>query len=736
MIDSLSIDQVASYRSSAQVLLNLKPINYIYGANGAGKTTISRLLADEESYHTCRVGWINGVKLRTMVYNRDYVDRNFTQPDSLKGIFTLGEGHIEVQSRITILTSEIEQLQEDVKQLKGTLEGEDGDSGKKAELLALENELKETCWKQKQTHEGHFKDAFKGFMTKELFKEQVLAQHANNTSTDEALDVLKSRSEIIFGSAPTMIPLHVPLATTDLIAAESEGVLLKSVVGKEDVDIATLIHKLDNSDWIKQGRDYFDETTRVCPFCQQVAMETLSASLNEYFDESFTTDTKAIDAIIRQYATAAEALRNNLVTASSTMCKYLDRDLFKAEADLLLERVANNQKILSEKKKEPSRKITLSSIEDLSSSVGNMIDTANQEIRRHNSAITNLPTEKRTLTAQIWKYIVAIELKDAITDHSRKKTGLLAAINSLERQISEKQQACRLKVIELKGLERQVITIRPTIDGINALLVAYGFRSFKLDTTTDGKAYRLVRENGEDAKATLSEGEKTFITFLYFYHFLKGSDSESEVTDNRVVVIDDPVSSLDSDVLTIVSGLIRSIFAEIRAGSTAIRQIFVLTHNVYFHKQITFHKNRSAGTRFCEETFWLVRKCDGKNSVIEYHERNPVSTTYEMLWEEVRNPTRNIRTMQNTLRRILEYYFRVFGGFNDEKLIAQLEPADRMAATSLFSWAHEGSHYAGDDLHIAMDHEQVDKYLDVFKKIFEKNGHGEHYCMMARTKSE
>ncbi|MFD2879946.1 AAA family ATPase [Paenibacillus rhizoplanae] len=60
---------------------------------------------------------------------------------------------------------------------------------------------------------------------------------------------------------------------------------------------------------------------------------------------------------------------------------------------------------------------------------------------------------------------------------------------------------------------------------------------------------KIVREDGKDAKDTLSEGEKTFITFLYFYQLLKGSNDISEIMTDKVVVIDDPISILDSSVL-------------------------------------------------------------------------------------------------------------------------------------------------------------------------------------------
>ena len=65
---------------------------------------------------------------------------------------------------------------------------------------------------------------------------------------------------------------------------------------------------------------------------------------------------------------------------------------------------------------------------------------------------------------------------------------------------------------------------------------------------------------------------RNFVSFLYFYHLLKGSWSESGVTTDRVVVIDDPVSSLDADVLFIVSTLIRALYRDGHASRHQSRQ--------------------------------------------------------------------------------------------------------------------------------------------------------------------
>ena len=256
----------------------------------------------------------------------------------------------------------------------------------------------------------------------------------------------------------------------------------------------------------------------------------------------------------------------------------------------------------------------------------------------------------------------------------------------------------------------------------------FGFQGFQLAKAASGTSYRLVRTDGSDARATLSEGEKNFVTFLYFYHLLKGSESASGMTTDRIVVFDDPVSSLDSDILFIVSNLIKGLIGDVRQGHGHIKQVFVLTHNVYFHKEVTFNPKRS-GTAMREETFWVIRKL-GQISKIEGHSDNPVKTCYELLWAEVQRQDRSNLTIQNTLRRILESYFKILGGIDPDEICAKFDGNDKLVCKSLLSWVNDGSHFASDDIFVSTGGATVERYLKVFRAVFEKQDHMAHYKMM------
>jgi len=313
--------------------------------------------------------------------------------------------------------------------------------------------------------------------------------------------------------------------------------------------------------------------------------------------------------------------------------------------------------------------------------------------------------------------------------YSADRIALEKAAAGLESGITSKQAQLATVSAELRDLERSVTSVQPTVNAINGLLASFGFSGFKLKTAGErDHLYEIVRDDGNNAIATLSEGEKSFVSFLYFYHLVRGSVSETGVSSERVVVFDDPVSSLDSDVLFIVSALIKRVLKEACEARGQVRQVFLLTHNVYFHKEVSFDSSRGTECR-AHETFWIVRKVDGVSKIVGY-KYNPIKTSYELLWADVRDPTRSHMTIQNTLRRIIENYFKILGNVDTDTIVARFQGKDQQVCASLFSWVNDGSHSAHDDLYVSVDDGVVARYLDVFRRIFDKTGHLAHYEMM------
>jgi len=729
MIESLSISTVATYAETPEVMNGLKSVNFLFGSNGAGKTTIGRLIADPTGFPQCSVSWKGGTPLQTLVYNRDFVERNFKPSEDLKGVFTLGEEQVEVLERIAELKLARDALSKKIENWKEALEGKDGEGGKRGEVATLDAAFKEKCWAQKVKHDGRFQKAFEGVRNNsEKFKDRVL-ENVASAAEILPLDDLSKRADAVFGKTP-VAEKNIPTVDADtLLSHESDPILKRKVVGKEDVDIAAMINRLGNSDWVKEGKFFFDKNDDVCPFCQQNTKESFSRSLEEYFDETFVGEMKKIEELSFNYGLASDGLRKKLAEIVNVPNRFLDSEKLGVEIKILEGKLAINNQIIYEKKKEPSNPVELDSIRGVVGAIGSIIASANILITDHNRMVQNLSSERQKLTTQVWRFVVE-EIRSDITAYQTARGNLEKAINGLSEQIGHAVQDRATKIKEIRELERNTTSVQPTIDAINQLLMSFGFHGFSIANVAGTTSYRLVRSDGAEAMRTLSEGEKSFVTFLYFFQLIKGSETESGITTDRVVVFDDPVSSLDSDILFIVGSLIKGVFSEIREGKGHVKQVFVLTHNVYFHKEITFNPSRRQGKAMADETFWVVRKANHL-SKLESYPANPIKTSYELLWAEVRRPDRSNLTIQNTLRRILENYFKILGGVDPDAICAAFEGREKMICKSLFSWVNDGSHFAHDDIFVS-DGATTEVYLEVFKSIFSKLKHDAHYQMMMR----
>lgn len=494
------------------------------------------------------------------------------------------------------------------------------------------------------------------------------------------------------------------------------------------MDIAALIETLGNSDWVQQGRAYFDELHDQCPFCQQKTTAAFRKSLEEYFDESYINDLAAIDNLRSDYATQSTELLNAYRASAVTDSGFLDLEAFDKDfATLRLALEANAAKI-EDKKKEPSAAATLTDTAPLFAAVNAHIDAANAKVKENNDTLANLDARKRELKDQVWRRLLE-DTKATYDKYKSEEKNLDRAINGLFTKINEQTAELKAKEDEIEENENKITSIKSTIEEINKLLKSFGFVNFHLVESTYDGFYEVKRPGGEDAKGSLSEGEKSFITFLYFYYHVKGSFSSSGANSNRIVVFDDPVSSLDADILFIVSNLIKGIVNEMRNGADVIKQVFILTHNIYFHKEITFDKRRSGANAMSDETFWIIRKHYTRSELIRSYE-NPIKSSYELLWRELRQDPPSDVVIQNVMRRILEHYFKFLGGINFEEIIKYFEGQEKMICGSLFTWLNDGSHLVNDDLFVSCDPGQVERYLEVFQRIFEVSGHEGHYKMM------
>lgn len=734
MITSLSLKNVASYDAGGINLTSLKKINFIYGANGSGKTTITKLVSSHAGpgFENCGIIWENGQRLKALVYNKEFRDANFGK-GKIDGVFTLGKASKKQ-------TDEIEEKEVIRKDLvdKGKQKAE---TKKKFEEEKAENEssFREIIWVEiYKKHENDFKDAFMGSIaSKDRFKSKVIEEFENNKNPLATIDVLKERAETIFGRAPLpMTRLSLP-ASARLDEIENNTIWNKKIIGEADVDIARLIQKLNINDWVNEGKNYLRDDN-ICPFCQSSTITVgFRKQLSEYFDEAFLADTALVSGLAEEYTQFSSNLINQLQQIESTErgnnLTKLPLEKFSAYLQTFVSLCRSNEELLSNKIKEPSRSIDLTSTSEQTQLIMNLLEIANREIDGHNRIVSNYLDEKSRLIKDIWRFMTDAH-KVIIRPHIDKQTNADKAIAGVEAYLQKQREQLKETDRELKELRKTVTGVEASIVEINHTLTAFGFHNFSIvPFKAELNKYQIQRENGTVADATMSEGEITFITFLYFLQLVKGSVSEADIAEDRILVIDDPISSLDSNVLFIVSSLLKQIIRKItqRDIPCNVKQLILLTHNVYFHKEVSFVESRLSQSN-SDRSFWILRKNHNVSKIQACGHENPISNSYELLWKELRNRDHNSDiTLQNTMRRIIENYFKILGHMGDEQLTEKFEdPGEQQVCRSLLCWINDGSHSIPDDLYLEQPDDTIDRYLDVFQKIFKHTRHQAHYDMM------
>lgn len=732
MLHSININNVACYNSTGVQVEELKKINFIYGANGSGKTTISNYLYDTDNpeFNNCSINWSNNQPLEVLVYNKKFRDNNFSS-GNIAGVFTLGQATVEDLELIENKKEQISDLSTQKNQKNETL------TQQNTTLEDLTTRFTQECWNIYLKYKDDFKQALTGSLgSKQTFRDKLLNEKENNSSELLSFEDLKNKANTLLGETPLRIN-RIPLINSEQInRIESHEIWKKIIVGGADVDIARLIGELGNSDWISEGLQYIQNDKDTCPFCQQSTInEDFRRQISEFFNNSFSEDKNTIKTQLDSYNSLSENILNTLDQIetservnSSTM---LDIEAFSTHLRALHSQFSENKALIQEKFERASHVIELRDTRTELESLQKEIEKANLQITQHNSLVDNFDNESNNLRNSIWRFFVE-ESNDTILSYERQKSGLARGIQALSTQIetlSEEITTLETKIIELN---QNVTSVQPPIDEINNTLISYGFTNFEIVPSPDiENHYVIKRENGVLAHETLSEGEVTFITFLYFVQLTKGGLDQDSVTNNRVLIIDDPISSLDSNVLYIVSTIIKDIIKSIKEDSNnSIKQLLLLTHNVYFHKEVAFRCNGDTNINF-----WILRKNQNVTSIQNYEQKNPIESSYELLWREIKEWRNNSGvTLQNTMRRIIENYFKILGRYTDEGLVEEFDThEDQQICRSLLSWINDGSHSIPDNLYVQTPDDNAEKYLNVFKKIFTLTGNEGHYQMMMRN---
>ena len=91
-------------------------------------------------------------------------------------------------------------------------------------------------------------------------------------------------------------------------------------------------------------------------------------------------------------------------------------------------------------------------------------------------------------------------------------------------------------------------------------------------------------------------------------------------------------------------------------------------------------------------------------------------------------------TLQNSMRRILENYFRLTGGMNTE-FTTGMDAGEALVAESLLSWMNDGSHNVPWTIDYSFEGTDTKALVEVFRKIFVAANQVQHFELMMRQEN-
>lgn len=725
MITKITLKRVASYGETPAILSTDKRINLVYWLNGTGKTTISKYLRNtgDAEFSECSLEWLSDEKV--LVYNEDFVSDNFYTKDELKGIFTLSKENREASEKIENAKKEIARLDKEL---------EDAEKGcglkvdlntKKEQIDELEKWTHDAIWKIKE--EYSWGDRVLEFcLTGKKGSKSSLFEHLRSiqkpvTTPSKSTDILKKEAESIKEDAEL---LDEDISGIDDVFSHIEANLLfqDAIVWNSDSQIAELIQRLGNADWVRKGLEYLPKSPEglsdnVCPFCQsETITDDLRDEIRAYFDETYAQNIDSLKGLQISY----EKWYQLVVDAFSAyllhpMVKEQESE-FKLKHGALLKVLDENRGKITAKISNPSQKVTLLDSASFISDFNAFLKTITNHTKVFNEKIRDREKTKKSIEREFWE-IMRWGYDRDMEDYEDKSKRYLADLKSIETKIAETRGFIEAQKDVIKEAQKEIVNIDEAIGRINSQLLLMWIEGFSIAKATNN-SYKLSRKWFESAKfKSLSEGEKTVISFLYFLYLCEWRESESEVSMKKIAVIDDPISSLSHIYVFNIAQLIRDRFFD---GS--YEQVFVLTHNLYFFHEL-LHKKKDS-----EAKLFRLHKAD-VTTIFEM-DRQEIQNEYQSYWQIIKDYKASRASevlLANAMRNILERFFGFINKHNFNELTAELWKDEWYRF--FIRYMNKESHF--DAINIS-DSKEIDWtiFLNAFEKVFTDADFKDHYDTM------
>jgi len=550
--------------------------NLIYGWNGSGKTTLSRLIRALEAKTPPASGQVTfsiegedvagehfgQATLSVRVFNRDFMSDSVFSVEGrdVPPIFVVGRDSIEKQKEVDRLKADLNKAQSEWQSARSTKQ----EAERTFDRLCIDRAtvVRDTLRSAgSNPYNNYDKSSFKDRAQEMAEAGDSTTHRLSETDRDNFLAQQRAAQKPKLQTLTYRLPALGPLVETvsELLSTTVVSATLQAL--KDDPGLSA---------WARQGLGLHQERhTEQCLFCEQALPSGRLAALEGHFNAEYERFMKRLDDEISGINAAATAAAGLKLPSRAEFYDDLAAEYGSAEAAL---RQANDLtkgfldslvQVVEDKKRRPFERIALDVAQP--EVEAGVVERLAKIIQKHNQACDDFQTRVSTARKRLETDSVAGNL-----DEFQERRD---AVRASETVVNRTHAAVVRLNTEIAKLEREIVEHRRPAEELNDDLRKYlGHSELCLEIKDTG--YTITR-NGIPAQ-TLSEGETTAIALLYF---LKSLQDRRFDLAKGVVVLDDPVSSLDANALYLAFGFIRE-----RTKDAA--QLFILTHNFTFFRQV------------------------------------------------------------------------------------------------------------------------------------------------------
>jgi wobble nucleotide-excising tRNase len=574
--------------SQPQNLEEFKQYNLIYGWNGSGKSTLSRLFRSIEtqlpdnSFPNAEYSLLtedgqithlaNNLSADIKVFNSSFVQENTDLEKGVtESILYIGEEKVHLKKQIKELKDEHDVRTEEYKNVSNSLN-----------LLTAQRD-KFFIDAGSELRRFHSKTIFSQYRYDKRDSEELWNQISEGQSLldfilhDRELDAQlnfiekgKDRKKII------PIDVTVDAKKISELHQEYKTLLWHNPVIKT---IDRLKNNPDLQEWIQQGLNLHGvHSSLKCEYCNQVIPAERIDALRDHFNQDFKDLQIKLGALIEEVQKQVVKLPAIAPTDLFKQYETYFQDQYNSaiiQCDLINKELKNWWKNLVAKLNNPLElKFTVTSIVG-GETLNHFIEMLNSIIAQHNNDVDQFQNLSDKKKKSLDLHVVAAKAKqDSLIDLMQEISGQKDKVDKIKLSITDIAKAISDKESELANDFTKIELIN---EDLSKLL---GTGEIQLKRGEKG-GYQIMRQS--KLATNLSEGEKTAISLVYFMNKL---DEKSFEVQNTIIVLDDPMSSFDSNKLF-------ASYSYIMNKCRGAKQLFILTHNFWFFKLIRdWYKNR------------------------------------------------------------------------------------------------------------------------------------------------